>query len=239
MGGGGGGAKTLSSAGKEVLIKAVLQSIPTYIMSCFLLTGYLIKKVESAIRAFWWGSGESRNLCGSLGRLCAGRRNRGLGFRDLHAFNIALLAKQDWRLLLYPDSLMARVFQARYYPHGSILGANLGTRPSATWSSIFKARSLLVQGLRICIGNGYSTEIWSRTWIPDDVHFSLFTPRPPDTFFSHKVADLIIPKTHTWNAQLIEETFWPIDSSRILSIPLGAVTSNDRLIWQYAKYGRF
>lgn len=48
------GEKTLSRTGNEVLIKAVLQSIPSYIMSCFLLPGYLIDSIESAIKAFWW-----------------------------------------------------------------------------------------------------------------------------------------------------------------------------------------
>lgn len=50
----GWGEKMLSTAGKEVLIKAVLQSIPTYIMSCFFLPGYLIDSIEAAIRDFWW-----------------------------------------------------------------------------------------------------------------------------------------------------------------------------------------
>lgn len=47
----GWGECTLSSAGKEVLIKTVLQSIPTYIMSCFSLPSYLVASIESAIRA--------------------------------------------------------------------------------------------------------------------------------------------------------------------------------------------
>lgn len=51
----GWGERMLSSAGNEVLIKAVLQAIPTYIMSYFLL--YLVFSIETAIRAYWWGNG--------------------------------------------------------------------------------------------------------------------------------------------------------------------------------------
>lgn len=45
----GFGEKFLSKAGKEVLIKAVLQSIPTYVMSCFKLPDYLLNEIK-----FWW-----------------------------------------------------------------------------------------------------------------------------------------------------------------------------------------
>lgn len=58
----GWGEKTLSQAGKEVLIKAVLQAIPTYIMSCFFLPGNLIDSIEAAIRQFWWGGGTVRRM---------------------------------------------------------------------------------------------------------------------------------------------------------------------------------
>ena len=47
--------KLLSQAGREVLIKAVVQAIPTYTMSCFKLPIGLCTELESLIRKFWWG----------------------------------------------------------------------------------------------------------------------------------------------------------------------------------------
>jgi len=47
----------------------------------------------------------------------------GLGFRDIHTFNLAMLAKQAWRLVQNPTSLCAQVLQARYYPNGDVLNA--------------------------------------------------------------------------------------------------------------------
>ena len=47
--------KLLSKASNEILIKAVAQAIPTYIMSCFKLPDTLCEELTSMIRNFWWG----------------------------------------------------------------------------------------------------------------------------------------------------------------------------------------
>jgi hypothetical protein len=45
--------KLLSFGGKEILIKAVLQSIPVYAMSVFNITKKVCKKITDAISQFW------------------------------------------------------------------------------------------------------------------------------------------------------------------------------------------
>ena len=42
----------------------------------------------------------------------------GLGFPDLHLFNLALPGKQGWNLLTKPHTLVARVFKEKYFPLG-------------------------------------------------------------------------------------------------------------------------
>ena len=50
--------KFLSKAENEVLIKAVAQAIPTYMMSCFKIPDSLCEKMTSLIRNFWQGKDE-------------------------------------------------------------------------------------------------------------------------------------------------------------------------------------
>lgn len=48
--------KLLSCAGREVLIKANTQSVPTYWMSCFRLPVPVCRKITTYISNYWWGS---------------------------------------------------------------------------------------------------------------------------------------------------------------------------------------
>ncbi|KAK9990735.1 hypothetical protein SO802_025720 [Lithocarpus litseifolius] len=111
--------KLLSKAGKEVLIKAVAQAIPTYTMSCFKIPDSLCNELTSMIRNFWWGQkhDERKMAWLSWDKLCAPKEAGGMGFRQIKQFNLTLLAKQGWWLQTMQDSLLYRLFKARYFPH--------------------------------------------------------------------------------------------------------------------------
>ena len=115
--------KLLSQAGREILIKSVIQAIPTYTMSYFKLLKGLIKELEMLIQKFWWGySGDSRKVHWvKWKKLCEAKDRGGMGFKDIEKFNDALLAKQVWRMINNPDFLCHRVVKARFFPNFSIL----------------------------------------------------------------------------------------------------------------------
>ncbi|KAA3482034.1 RNA-directed DNA polymerase, related [Gossypium australe] len=50
----------------------------------------------------------------------------GLGFHNLDKFNIALLAKQGWRLVNFPNSLLSRVLKAKYYQKFGFYQCSIG-----------------------------------------------------------------------------------------------------------------
>ncbi|KAF5447955.1 hypothetical protein F2P56_033465 [Juglans regia] len=47
--------KLLSQAGKEIFIKSVIQSMPTYSMAVFKLPWALLKEINKLLRNYWWG----------------------------------------------------------------------------------------------------------------------------------------------------------------------------------------
>ncbi|KAH9663932.1 reverse transcriptase domain-containing protein [Citrus sinensis] len=137
-------SKFFSNGGKEVLIKAVAQAVPAYAMSVFKIPHSFCDDIEKAIARFWWGSSETKRSIHWIRweRLCHAKIRGGLGFRDFSSFNQALIAKQGWRILQHPDSLMAKILKAKYFKHSGFMDAKLGSHPSFVWRSILWGRQL-------------------------------------------------------------------------------------------------
>ena len=79
-------------------------------------------------------------------KLCKPKAKGSMGFRDFKAFNLALLAERGWRILQQPNSLVHRVYKAKYFAKESFLNAHVGRRPSYTWCSILVARDIIKKG---------------------------------------------------------------------------------------------
>ena len=53
-------AKLLSSAGREIFIKVVVQAMPLYTMNCYLLPQSLCQDLHQLCAQFWWGGTEDK-----------------------------------------------------------------------------------------------------------------------------------------------------------------------------------
>lgn len=92
--------------------------------------------------------------------MCEPKFKCGLGFKYLRTFNLAFLAKQGWRILLKENTMLHRLYKARYFTKGQFLDAGLGHNPSYTWRGLWEAKKWLIQESKWRIGDGKRAKIW-------------------------------------------------------------------------------
>ncbi|MCH89277.1 putative ribonuclease H protein, partial [Trifolium medium] len=221
------------------MIKSVLQAIPAYVMSMFILPSSFIDDIEKMINAFWWGGGNG-NSKGihwlAWERLACPKDKGGLGFRNFEAFNMAMVAKQAWKILQNPDTLVARLIKARYFPRSTLLEASLGYNPSFAWRSIWKARQVLLLGCRWRIGGGDKIHVMSDPWLRGNGERWIPSPQP-EGMYNLFVRDLMVDNYKAWNVTKIRMLFPVQVAERIIATPLIGSVYVDKMVWEEERNG--
>ena len=221
----------LSQAGREVLLKAVVQAIATFAMSCFKLPVTLCNDIEQPIRKFWWGHrGNQRKIHWSKwSTLCLPKDCGGMGFNKLQKFNDTMLAKQVWRLLENKNSLFHRFFKEKFFPNGNIFTAKGGCG-SFAWKSILIGREVIKKGAIWRVRNGENILIYQDRWLPAPQHTNI---QSPPNFFGcdAQVSVLIDKENRCWIDDTVDNNFNPHEARMIKSIPLCLTDGDDKLFW--------
>ena len=234
-------SKHISQAGKSVLIKNGAQSIPSYCMSCFLIPKSLCLEIERIMNNYWWNSNPRQNKginwIGWQG-MSISKQKGGLGFRSLYGFNIALIGKQCWKFIKEPQSLVARLYKARYFPDCHLLQATMQRGASFIWAGLMTAKASLRDGYRWVLGDGKDINAVADPWprrkegycVDQDVNYGVSTI---------PVADFILNNPKRWDEAKVEETFSERDAQLILETTLPQATVKDRLAWPRAMDGQY
>ena len=106
-------AKMLSIGGRLTLLKTVLGSHGSYLMSLFAIPTTVLKSLE-ALRTLFFGAdiGERKINWVSWSRVLASKENGGLGVGSLFSFNKAMLFKWRCRFFKNPNALWVSVIKA-------------------------------------------------------------------------------------------------------------------------------
>ncbi|KAI3775666.1 hypothetical protein L1987_45415 [Smallanthus sonchifolius] len=180
-------ANILSMGGRVILIKSVLESLPTYYFSLYKAPAGVISKLEVIIKRFLWGGNEERDKVHWVAwdTVTKTKRDGGLGLNKLQESNSALLLKWLWRYRVEYDAHWRKVIDA---VHGSARRWETfpcNKRFSGTWSKLVSfGTRLRIQGncfvnmIRGNVGNGRKVRFWIDPWITDEPLKDLF----PDLF---------------------------------------------------------
>ncbi|KAF8388967.1 hypothetical protein HHK36_025651 [Tetracentron sinense] len=163
--------------------------------------------------------------------MCLGKEEGGYGFWDLHRFNLALLAKQGWRLATETQSLWSRLFKSIYYRDSNFMSAREGYRTSWAWKSLIAGRTALRGGLHWHwqVGNGRSINIWEDPWVPTLPNFRISSLKPLVNI-SSIVASLRQSGEGSWNMDRLRELFSDEEVEAIQKIPISQYDAPDQLV---------
>lgn len=230
-------AKYLSGAGKQVLLKDVLSSMPSYAITCFKLHKSLCKQIQAIFTRFWWDAKPNirKMSCVSWNKLTLPKSAGGLGFREIEQFNDALLAKVAWRIIKHPDSLLSQILTSKYCHSTTFMEAQVPKTTSHGWRSILAGRVVLKRGAGWIVGNGRQISVWRDPWLSTSTPL---TPIGPPTAQNQNmmVADLIDPASGDWNIPAIRSHLPQYEDNIRLLVP-SVLGMQDNLVWLPEKEG--
>ena len=213
-------------------MKAVLQAIPTYTMSVFKLPKSLCHGINALFSKFWWGNQKNDSKIAWLkySKMGLAKQKWGLGYRDLEPFNMALLAKQGWRIMLHYDSLVTQVLKSKYFSKEFFITSWLRSNPSYVWRSLWGAKYLVKAEMFWRVGDGKSVHIWGDKWV-DSTYSGKIQAPVRILGENEKVSALIDDTTHWWSYELIREIFPDDEAKRIYSMAISPLGKTGQLVW--------
>lgn len=162
--------KSLSFAGRLLLIKTVISGITTFWCSAFILPKACIQRINSLCSVFLWkGDIESNNTARVAWEKCVLTKEQGgLGIKDLQSWNLACCIRLIWLLFFKAGSVWVAWFREKVLK-GSIHNY-WTTKPSSSYSwlanKLLKLRTVVFPLIKLCLEDGLTARFWHDNWSP-------------------------------------------------------------------------
>jgi hypothetical protein len=161
--------RPLNIASRLVLLKSVLQALPTYLFTALAAPKKVIKSIRSLQRNFLW-SGHQPNKKWALvnwDKLCLPKSQGELGLRDPGKLNQVMGAKIWWRWKKNPTAAWAQLWKQKYAPHipeDQAIRLNNHIQGSNIWNTAWQNRTLVQHHAFWEVRDGGSALFWTDSW---------------------------------------------------------------------------
>ncbi|XP_026422818.1 uncharacterized protein LOC113318757 [Papaver somniferum] len=197
--------------------------------------------MDSHLYQFWWGEtldpkDRKLHLLG-WNASCSLKSEGGLGFRKSELNNLAMLARNAWKIIENPNFLLGTVLKARYFPKTDFLNTTCPDNCSWTWRCLHTIKEMIKPFISWIVGDGKFIDPWCDKWIPT---LGSATPNPlvpPDP--SVKVSYFIDDSIRSWNLVKLNTHFDDAFVQKIITIPLSQLCNPDRSAWEFSKNDSF
>lgn len=197
--------RLLSQAGRLVLIKSVLTSLPLYHMATVSLPTGVIKVITGHIRRFFWGKWDEERYMAYVAwsKITIPMEFGGLGIKDLGAMNDALVMKFLWKFASGSDAQWVSILKAKYLPMSKLWHSKRTYRCSLFWKCIMRQRETLLTMISWEVGDGSLCEAFGQPWFQNSIQFRA-QGRDQRSLL---LKDLVVQETGQWDVHKLVELF--------------------------------
>ncbi|KAL4196754.1 hypothetical protein AMTRI_Chr04g184730 [Amborella trichopoda] len=160
---------------------------------------------------------------------CLHQAEWGLGIRDIVDFNIAMMMKLVWRILVDPSSLFAQVFKHRYFKNSSIWKTKYKRYSSYVWRGIRLGLSHLKDNVWWVIGDGWLVDFWADPWLLEKSIWDSYN------MIVHQELKVAMPKVSDHIGDVLQSWIWKEVQNNILPLQ----PRMDFLVWINSVSGLF
>lgn len=161
--------KQLNKAGRLILIKSCLASLPIYYLSFFHLPVSMEKRMIKIMRNFLWGTVEGRKklVWVSWKKLCVPNVNGGLGVKNLRRINQSLLVKWIWRFSKSKTSLWGKLVNEKFAHNSELLIPDVDnkSRGRSLWKNVTNMVTMVQNMAIFTVRNGKGIRFWKDRWL--------------------------------------------------------------------------
>ncbi|KAJ4811749.1 RNA-directed DNA polymerase (reverse transcriptase)-related family protein [Rhynchospora pubera] len=230
----------LSHAGRLVLIKSVLMSLPVYYMTIESIPKTIIQAMNSLMAKFFWGkTGQARYMALVAWRkICTPIQEGGLGIRNLQKFGEALMMKLAWAVISQHDKPWVQICRAKYCPRIGVWNAKEPSSSSPMWKHILRNKEFFRADVMWRLGDATKVPSCSQPWFPGWINQRVI----PREDISPRVAELFDFEANQWNADQLSQLFQQELIPQIQTLvqkPVRNSLAEDCLIWGRSKSGRY
>ncbi|KAE8681196.1 hypothetical protein F3Y22_tig00111338pilonHSYRG00169 [Hibiscus syriacus] len=211
--------KVLSMAGRRTLIQAVTSAIPIHTMQTNILPAAICNRLDSINQNFV--------------------RRRRIGIHKTRVMNLALMAKNGWKMFQRKDLLWCKIFREKYLKQEMYMSIKKRENSSSTWRGILKVREVIKNGSKHQIRSDEQTDFWQDWWTGKHALVKEYPER--ENSQNEKVARFIL-ENKQWDINNLQNMVSrdTIDQIRSTLISwLNHEREEDKIVWGHSKDGQF
>ncbi|GJW43062.1 RNA-directed DNA polymerase, eukaryota, reverse transcriptase zinc-binding domain protein [Tanacetum coccineum] len=158
--------KSLTYAGRLMLVASVLKSIHIYWASVILLPDGVIKDINRILKDFLWNQNDGTKGSPKVAwkHVCRFKQKGGLGLKNLRVWNKAMIVKHLWHIVTDKESLWVKWVNTEKLKGKGIWEIEEDKNDSWGWRNLLKqindVRGFIVSKLR----NGEKVSLWFDNW---------------------------------------------------------------------------